>query len=137
MGLLKSKKETISTEKLSFSKREMSAILNLATAMTSADGKAHPNEMKMMANECLRFGIDAEEAKMLLSQSSKMKGSEALAIIAVMTDAQKRYICAYLGALMAIDGNIDDNEQTLWSLVSTLCDLPTMTIADAMEYMAN
>lgn len=137
MGLFKSKKETVSTENLSFSKREMSAILNLATAMAGADGRAHPNEMKMMVNECLRFGIDADEAKMLLSQSSKMEGSEALAIIAVMTDAQKRYVCAYLGTLMAIDGDIDDNEKALWSLVSALCKLPKMTIADALEYMAN
>ena len=137
MGLFDSRKKTVETEELSFNRREMMAILKMAGAMAGADGRAHPNEIKMMINECLRFGIDAEESKMLLSQSTDMEGTEAMAIIAVMTDAQKRYVCAYLGSLMAIDGNINDNEKSLWQLVSTLCKLPTMSITDALEYMAN
>lgn len=137
MGLFDSRKKTVETEELSFNRREMMAILKMAGAMAGADGRAHPNEIKMMINECLRFGIDAEESKMLLSQSTDMEGTEALAIIAVMTDAQKRYVCAYLGTLMAIDGNINDNEKSMWQLVSTLCKLPTMSITDALEYMAN
>ncbi|MBQ9436562.1 MAG: TerB family tellurite resistance protein [Bacteroidales bacterium] len=137
MGLFNGKKKSVGTEELSFSRREMMAILKMAGAMAGADGRAHPNEVKMMINECLRFGIDAEESSKLLSQSTNMDGSEAMATIAIMTDAQKRYVCAYLGSLMAIDGNIDDNERTMWQLVSTLCKLPTMTISDALEYMAN
>lgn len=137
MGLFDSRKKTVETEELSFNRREMMAILKMAGAMAGADGRAHPNEIKMMINECLRFGIDAEESKMLLSQSTDMEGTEAMAIIAVMTDAQKRYVCAYLGTLMAIDGNINDNEKSMWQLVSTLCKLPTMSITDALEYMAN
>ena len=137
MGLFNGKKKSVGTEELSFNRREMMAILKMAGAMAGADGRAHPNEVKMMINECLRFGIDAEESSKLLSQSTNMDGSEALATIAIMTDAQKRYVCAYLGSLMAIDGNIDDNERTMWQLVSTLCKLPTMTISDALEYMAN
>lgn len=137
MGLFDSRKKTVETEELSFNRREMMAILKMAGAMAGADGRAHPNEINMMINECLRFGIDAEESKMLLSQSTDMEGTEAMAIIAVMTDAQKRYVCAYLGTLMAIDGNINDNEKSLWQLVSTLCKLPTMSITDALEYMAN
>ncbi len=137
MGLFNGKKKSVGTEELSFNRREMMAILKMAGAMAGADGRAHPNEVKMMINECLRFGIDAEESSKLLSQSTNMDGSEAMATIAIMTDAQKRYVCAYLGSLMAIDGNIDDNERTMWQLVSTLCKLPTMTISDALEYMAN
>ena len=60
-----------------------------------------------------------------------------MAEIATMSDAQKRYVCAYLGMLMAIDGDIDDKEKALWKLVSTICDLPTMSIADAIDYMTN
>lgn len=137
MGLFNGKKKSVGTEELSFNRREMMAILKMAGAMAGADGRAHPNEVKMMINECLRFGIDAEESSKLLSQSTNMDGSEAMATIAIMTDAQKRYVCAYLGSLMAIDGNIDDNERTMWQLVSALCKLPTMTISDALEYMAN
>lgn len=66
-----------------------------------------------------------------------MDSSKALASIATMNDAQKRYVCAYLETLMAIDGDIDEKEKSLWKLVSTLCKLPTMSIADAIKYMAN
>lgn len=136
MGLF-GRKKNVTTEKLSFNRMEMKAILQIAGAMAGADGRAHPNEVKMMINECGRFGIDAEEARILLLEAKNMDGAEALAAIATMTDAQKRYVCAYLGTMIAIDGDIDDKETALWQLISTLCKLPTMNIADALEYMAN
>ena len=104
--------------------------------MAGADGKAHPNETKMMLQEALRFGIGGDDFKSLLAKASLMDGAEAMANIATMNDAQKRYVCAYLGTLMAIDGDIDDKEKALWQLVSTICKLPTMSIADALKYMA-
>lgn len=136
MGLFDKKKKTVETEELSFNRREMVAIIQIAGAMVGADGVAHPNEKKMMMGEALRFGVGANDFASLLAEASGMEGTEALANIAVMNDAQKRYVCAYLGTLMAIDGDIDDKEKSLWQLVSTLCKLPTMSIADAMKYMA-
>ncbi|MBQ7279628.1 MAG: TerB family tellurite resistance protein [Bacteroidales bacterium] len=136
MGFFQKTKK-LSTEELSFSKQEITSIIRIAVAMCAADGEAHPNEMKMISNEALRFGVSANDFKVLLNKASDMKGDMALANIALMNDAQKRYVCAYLGTLMAIDGDIDDREKALWSLVSTLCELPTMSIADAIKYMAN
>ena len=137
MGLFETKKQTVSTERLSFSRQEMAAIIQIAGAMAGADGKAHPNELKMMANEANRFGISDTDFKTLLSNASSMDSGAAIAEIATMNDAQKRYVCAYLGTLMAIDGEIDNKEKALWQLISTLCKLPTMNIADALAYMAN
>lgn len=136
MGLF-NRTKTVNTENLSFNRMEMKAILKIAGAMAGADGKAHPNEVKMMMNECRRFGIDATEAGIILSEVKDMDGADAMAAIATMTDAQKRYVCAYLGTMIAIDGDIDDKETALWQLISTLCKLPTMNIVDAMKYMAN
>lgn len=136
MGLFNSKKKTVSTESLHFSRHEMAAIIQLAGAMAGADGNAHPNETKMMMREAIRFGISGEDFASLLQQASKTEGTAAMAEIATMSDSQKHYVCAYLGTLMAIDGDIDDKEKALWQLVSTICKLPTMTIADAIEYMA-
>ena len=136
MGLF-NRKKIVNTENLSFNRVEMKAILQIAGAMAGADGRAHPNEMKMMMNECGRFGIDAMEAEILLSEAKNMDVTESMAAIATMTDAQKRYVCAYLGTMIAIDGDIDDKEMALWHLISTLCKLPTMNIADAVKYMAN
>ena len=38
---------------------------------------------------------------------------------------------------MASDGDIDDNELALWTLISTLCGLPTMTVMEAINNMKN
>lgn len=137
MGLFGQKKHTVRTENLQFSRQEMAAIIQIAGAMAGADGEAHPNEKKMMINEAKRFNIDADEFSSLLNIASNLEGTDALATISTMTDAQKRYVCAYLGTLIAIDGDVDDKERALWQLISTLYKLPTMSIADAIEYMAN
>lgn len=52
-----------------------------------------------------------------------------------MNDAHKRYVTAYLGAMMAVDGEIDDKEKVLWNFVTLICKLPTMNIVDAIAYM--
>ena len=122
---------------LSFSYKEMAAIISLARIMSIADGKADKNESIMIANEALRFGISSDDLKSLLQQANDMNTIEIVSIIAVMTDAQKRYVTAFLGTLMAIDGDIDDNEMKLWSFVSMACKLPEMNIREAIEIMKN
>ena len=60
----------------------------------------------------------------------------AIAIISKMTEEEKRYVAAFLGAIIAIDGDINQEELKIWRIVSTFCELPTMSIADAISYMA-
>ncbi len=91
----------------------------------------------MIANEAMRFNLTPDKFKQRVELAKTIKGEEALALIATMNDAQKRYVTAYLGTLMAINGDIDDKEMALWTLVSTICKLPTMTIGEAIDYMAN
>lgn len=122
-------------ESLSFTRQEMAAIIKLGTVMAAADRHLHENETTMMATEALRFNLSEKDFGQMLTSSDKMEAKEALFTIATMTDSQKRYVTAYLGTLMSIDGNIDDKEMALWSMVSSLCKLPTMSIADAIEYM--
>lgn len=66
-----------------------------------------------------------------------MESSLAIALIAGMDDERKKYVASYLGTIMAADGDIDDRELVLWQLVSTLCDLPTMSVGDAISNMKN
>ncbi len=122
-------------EHLHFSKDDMVAIIHLAKMMVAADGKVHPNEGKLMKDESLRFGISPIELARLIEQTSHVKAENSLARIAAMTDSQKKYVTAYLGALMAVDGDINDKEMALWSFVSLICGLPTMNIADAIVYI--
>ena len=122
-------------ESLQFSHREMAAIIALAKAMALADGNLDKREVSMMSKEALRFGIAPKDFMNLLQKSDGMEPEETFAVIAVMNDSQKRYVTAYLGTMMAVDGDIDDAEMKLWNFVSLICKLPTMNIIDAIAYM--
>lgn len=124
-------------ESLSFSKNEMAAIIKLALLMASADGYADEKEGKMIKTEMLRFGMTTNEMQNLCIVANDMTPQDAMKCVASMSPAQKRYVTAYLGTLMVIDGDKDDAEMALWKFVSSACNLPTMTIADVVHYMAN
>ena len=115
----------------------MTAIMKVASIMATADGTLHEKEATMMTIEALRFNLSEEDVKKMLPLSNEMDAKEALLAIATMTDSQKRYVTAYLGTMMAVDGNIDDKEMALWRMISTICKLPTMNISDAIQYMSN
>ncbi|MBR6104067.1 MAG: hypothetical protein IKP81_03330 [Paludibacteraceae bacterium] len=122
-------------ESLQFARREMSAIITLAKAMALADGELDKREVSMMLKEALRFGITPTDFMNLLQRTDSMELEETFAVVAAMNNAQKRYVTAYLGTMMAVDGNIDDAEIKLWNFVSLICKLPTMNIVDAIDYM--
>lgn len=122
-------------ESLQFSQKEMAAIIALAKAMALADGNLDKREVSMMLTEALGFGIVPDDFMNLLQKSDVMEIEDAFAVISVMNDAQKRYVTAYLGTMMAVDGNIDDAEMKLWNFVSLICKLPTMNILDAIAYI--
>ena len=124
-------------ESLSFSKNEMAAIINLALRMSAADGHADENEAKMIKTEMLRFGMSEREMQTLCMVANNMNPQDVTRLVKLMTPTQKKYVTAYLGTLIVIDGDKDDMEMALWRLVSTLCDLPEMTISEAVNYMAN
>lgn len=118
---------------MTFTKKEMSAIAKLAVAMANADGKVEKNELTYIALEMVRFGV--KDSDSILEEAAGMEASTALAIVSNMTTEEKKYVTAYLGALMASDGNIDNKELALWKLVSTLCELPTMSVEEAVNYV--
>lgn len=48
--------------------------------------------------------------------------------------SKKKYVTGFFAAVMTADKDIDDSEVKLWSLISLLADLPTMTIAEALTF---
>ena len=120
-----------------FTNQELAAILRLAHAMANADGKVTNEESQIIAIELSRFGVDAKRAMQIADIGDKMSNAEACQIVSKMTSEEKRYVAAYLGTLVVADRNIEDSEMKLWSLISVLCDLPTMNIMEAVQIMAN
>jgi hypothetical protein len=118
---------------MTFTSIEMAAITKLAKAMAAADGKLENNEASYIALELMRF--DVKNPDPILKGADEMDPTIALSIVSKMTREEKKYVTAYLGALMAVDGDIDDKELALWNLTSALCDLPTMNVKEAIEYI--
>ena len=120
---------------MTFNGEEMTAIIKMAKAMVMADGKIEPSEIAVMKGEFMRFGVPKNQVDLLLKASDNIEASQAILLIAGMDEERKKYVASYLGVIMAADGDIDDNELALWTLISTLCGLPTMTVMDAINNM--
>ena len=121
---------------MQFNKVEMMAIMSMVHAMMIADGKLEDEETSLISSEMIKFGVPLEDFKDIFTKGQNMEPSVAADIVTKMTYPQKKYVAAYLGALMAIDSDIDNREMALWRLISQICGLPSMTVADAVKYMS-
>jgi uncharacterized tellurite resistance protein B-like protein len=120
-----------------FSRNEMVAIMKLALDMAAADGKMDEKETKLIALHSASFGLNETNFESIFTEAISIKSGLAMSVVSNMSSSQKRYVTAYLGSMIAVDGDIDDAEMKLWSLISALCDLPTMSVREALEIMAN
>lgn len=117
--------------KLNF--REMTALLNVGAAMIHADGKVDENESFIIAKEVTSFGVQPNDLKTLTNDASMMRPAEAVAIISSMDDEQKHYVTSFLVTIMASDGNIDDKELALLHILTELCELPVLSLKEAIN----
>lgn len=120
---------------MTFTGNELAAILKLGKMMAKADGRVDDNEMMVITNELLRFGVQRYQISALEGLGDTMGPDALLATVYTMNTEQKKYVTAYLGVILAIDGDIDDAEMRLWSMVTMLCDLPEMTIGEATRFL--
>ena len=120
---------------MTFSGFEFAAIIKMAKAMAFADGKVEKQELSSIVNEMQRFGVNPDDADSLLEASDRMETSDAVSLISKMDLERKQYVAAFLGAIMAVDMEITDSEMAMWSLVSELCKLPTMSVRQALEHL--
>ena len=50
-----------------------------------------------------------------------------------MTSIEKDFVCSALGAMIAIDSNVNPKEMILWNLISNRCGFPEMNVFQAQE----
>ncbi len=120
-----------------FSYDEKRAVYCIAKAMVLADNNVDRNEMQVLVQEMRRMGCSQDELIQIEESNSSIKPTVALARISEMSSEKKRYVCAFLGAMMIVDGDVDESEKKLWGLVSAFCEFPEMTVGEAVKYMAN
>ena len=113
---------------MTFTKKEMAAIVRIAKQMCNADGRFSEIEIRNLVDFTENFDIATVE-----EWADEMTGYEAAAILAAMNADQKYYVCCYLAELMTVDGEINDAEIKVWQFVSTLADFPNISIREALD----
>ena len=119
---------------MTYSGKELAALVKLGLAMAQADGHVDDVEQYAIASELKNFGINGTNAPAILAAAAVMDASDAMSVVASMNNEQKKYACGYLAAIMAADGEISDSEVKLWQLICTLGSFPTMNIGDALKF---
>ncbi|PIE84018.1 MAG: hypothetical protein CSA07_03955 [Bacteroidia bacterium] len=120
-----------------FNREEITAVARLAHTMIVADGEVDQNEMEAFAGELQRFGVGEAEVPKLMEAMFAMKPVDAMAKVAHMNPNQKRYVCAFLAGIMVIDGEVHEEEIAVWRMTSFYCELPEMSIEEALEYLVD
>lgn len=120
---------------MTFTGKQLAAIFRLGHAMADADGIIKDEETDVILREMASFGVTQDQFSAIIDAGGDLTGHEAMAIVADMDDEQKAYVAAYLGVIMAVDGDIDDNELTLWRFVCTMCECPEMTLEEALDLL--
>ena len=116
---------------MTLSGRQMIALIKMMKLIMAAGGRIDQSEVAYLAVELKRFNVPASHLEDLLKQADVMEFSEAIAVISNLDSTHKNYVTAALGTMIAADGEIDQSEIKIWSLVSALCSLPEMNVSQA------
>ncbi len=117
---------------MDFSKEQLAAMFKLASCMVAADGKVMPEESKLVLLEAMAQDTGSDHSPFELAQALPLE--RVSDIIVGMNTTQKKYMCGFLAAVMAADGNVDENELALWTMTTILCGCPYLSIEEAVNY---
>ena len=96
--------------------------------MIKADGKLAIDEIVAAKTWFDVVGFSESDIK-----SDCLESSQALAVVSNLTYDEKRVVASILITIMIADGNIDDKEQVLINLITSLCNLPEMSAGDVKK----
>ena len=122
------------SKKMTYSVKELAALLRLGYAMAQVDGHVDDIESFAISSELKGFGINESNVGPLIAIAASMDFADAIATVAVMSTEQKKYATGYLAAIMAANGEIAEAEVKLWQLICTFASFPTMNITDALSF---
>ena len=118
-----------------FTHLELIAITRMALYISGADGSHHQKETNAITSELRRFGVGQEECTSVITRALIISFDEAAQTISNFNMEEKRYVTAFLGVLIMVDENIAPAEMDMWRKISNRCNLPAMTLHDALEIM--
>ena len=119
---------------MKFSREELKAVTHLAMLMIAVDEKIEEVEKFILFSQVLNEVGNFDEVETIIEEAEKFDLLTAIEIVKTFSYTDKKYVAAYLGYLIAIDGNIDQREMELRHLITKACDLPIMSVDDAIGY---
>ena len=105
---------------MNWTNKEKIAILKSIGFIIGADGKIHPNEIKILQGFCNRYGLNIDIA---MKEQDIMSASEMRKIISSMSQSDKQTIKSFWMEAMTCDGNVDDREAETIALMMLDCDI--------------
>lgn len=120
---------------MQFTQSELIAIAKMALDISKADGLRHQKETDAIMSELRRFGVAFEDCSTILVHALNLSFDAAVRTISSFSTEEKKYVAAYLGALICVDENVTESEMRLWQTISNRCDLPSMSLYDATQIM--
>lgn len=114
---------------MNFTNLEKIAVVQVSFRMIAADGKVVSEERAITFPIWTKMKVTADH----IQEAGQMADLTSLSIIANMDCSKKRFVAAFLGTIMAADGDINDKEMALWRLVSSMCNLPIMHLTECPD----
>ena len=116
---------------------ELTALLSAGMFLSNVDGRVADEEKEVLINELKSFNVTDEEAEIYLKVAIDLTVEQTVEILKAMSLEAKKYACGYLGAVMICDGDVADDEMDGWRAFSGACEVPTMTLGEAIEFWRN
>ncbi|MBQ3249914.1 MAG: TerB family tellurite resistance protein [Bacteroidales bacterium] len=117
--------------------KQLAAVVKAGLIVTNADGTAKEEEYRIIINEMNSFNITQEQGKALIEVAEAMSVEDMVAELKGLSEQDKKYVCGYLVAIVAVDGDIHDNEAEAWQAMCSLCEFPDVKASEALEYWKN
>ena len=116
---------------------ELTAMLSAGMILSNADDHVTDEEKGILIKELASFNVTDTEAEIYLKVAIDMTVDQTVDILKAMSYEAKKYACGYLGAVMLVDGDVDENEMESWRVFSEACHFPTMTLGEALNFWKN
>lgn len=117
--------------------KQLAAVIKAGLIVTNADGTAKEEEYRIIINEMNSFNITQEQGKALIEVAEAMSVEDMVTELKGLSEQDKKYVCGYLVAIVAVDGDIHDNEAEAWQAMCSLCEFPDVKASEALEYWKN
>ncbi len=112
---------------------ELAALMYVAREVINVDGDVAEQEVKVFTAAFCKFGLTSEEVDTLNKVSRNYEPEKAVSILSNLGPQQKVFASALFTLLVAADGQLPDRELQLYTNLLKVCDLPYLTIDQALE----